>query len=247
MTIQNRTATAASGQTSAAQPKPVPPAKAGPPPLPPIPPEFKAETVTRLEPPQLVEILRDPEASVFAKAKACQQLARVGGKEAVPALAPLLTDERLAHYARFALEPIPEPAADDALREAIPKVKGRLLVGVINSIGHRRDPKAAALLSKLLYATDTEVAQAAAAALGRISGPQAAKALQDGLTRTKGGVRTAVAQAALVCAEGLLAHGDRKQALALYDTLSRPGIPRAVRLAAMHSTIAVETSLKRAR
>jgi hypothetical protein len=37
---------------------------------------------------------------------------------AVPALAALLTDEQLAAWARIALEAIPDPAADQALREA---------------------------------------------------------------------------------------------------------------------------------
>jgi hypothetical protein len=50
-----------------------------------------------------------------------------------------------------------------------------------------------------------------------------------------------------VCAENLLARNDRDAALKLYSTLSRPDIPRPVRLAAMHSTISVETSLDRPR
>ncbi len=235
-------------QAPAARQQPAaPPAKPSPPRLPEIPPEFKAEAVIKQEPSKLISILEDPASTVFQKAKACQRLAVVGDKQAVPALAALLTDEQLSHYARFGLEPIPDPSADEALRGALKKVKGRLLVGVINSIGQRRDPAAALPLAKLLYSADTAVAEAAAAALGRISGAQAAKALQDALARTKDPVRTAVARAALVCAEGLLERGQRKEGLALYDRLSRPDIPRVVRLAAMHSTIAAETSLKRPR
>ena len=98
-----------------------------------------------------------------------------------------------------------------------------------------------------MYDADAEVAQAAAASLGRISGPRATQALRDGLAKTKGPVRTAVAGAGLVCAEGLMAQNDRKGAFALYDTLSRPDMPKSVRLAAMHSTIAAETSLTRPR
>ncbi len=57
-------------------------------------------------------------------------------------LAALLGDEKLAHMARYGLEPIPDPAVDDALRDALGKLKGRPLVGVIGSIGVRRDTKA---------------------------------------------------------------------------------------------------------
>jgi HEAT repeat protein len=120
-------------------------------------------------------------------------------------------------------------------------------VGVINSIGHRKDAKAVGALARLLHDTDAEVAQAAAAALGRISGAQAAKALEEGLGKTKGAVRTAVAGAGLVCAEGLLAQGERNQALALYNTLARADMPKPVRLAAMHGIIATEVSLDRPR
>ena len=51
------------------------------------------------------------------KALACKQLAIYGAKDAVPALAPLLSDPELASWARIALEAIPGPAADAALRE----------------------------------------------------------------------------------------------------------------------------------
>jgi HEAT repeat protein len=120
---------------------------------------------------KLVAILQDPDASVYVRAKACQRLAVVGDRSAVPALAPLLTHPQLSHYARTALEPLPDPAADLALREALPKVQGNLRVGVINSIGHRRDAQAIGTLEKLRHDPDIEVARAADAALARVRPP----------------------------------------------------------------------------
>src|SRR5262245_63770557 len=73
---------------------------------------------------KLIGVLKS-EAPIFEKAKACQRLAVVGTKEAIPVLSELLGDEKLAHYARFALEPIPDPSVDDAFREALGKLKGR--------------------------------------------------------------------------------------------------------------------------
>ena len=99
------------------------------------------------------------------KALACKGLAIYGGNDAVPALAPLLADEQLASWARIALQAIPGPAADDALRQAMGKLRGRLLIGVINSIAVRRDAKAADGLSQRLEDADPEVARAAAVAL----------------------------------------------------------------------------------
>ena len=214
---------------------------------PPIPPEFQAAKIMTLDSPQLVQILKDPGATLFQKGKACMRLAMVGTEDAVPALAALLADPQLSHYARFGLAPIPGPAVDNALRNALTKVKGKLLVGVIDSIGQRKDPMAIEPLAKLMYGADAEVAQAAVMALGLISGPRATDILQSGLAKTKGPLRAAVAASGLVCAEGLMAKGERKQAFALYDVLSRLDIPKPVRLAAMHSTIAAETSLGRPR
>jgi len=212
-----------------------------------IPPEFQAAEIEKMDVAKLNQLLRDPGASVFQKGKACHRLAQVGTKESVPLLAALLTNQQLAHYARFGLEAIPDPSVDDALRDALKKVKGRLLVGVLNSIGLRKDPKAAEPLARLMYDTDAEVAQAAAAALGYIGGPQATRALQDGLAKTKGPVRTSVAAAGLISAEALLAKGDRTGALALYAALSRPDIPKAARMAALHATIDAESGLNRPR
>ena len=104
------------------------------------------------------------------KAIVCKKLAICGNQEAVPALAALLADAKLAAWARIALEAIPDQAAGDALRNAAGKLQGRLLVGVINSIGVRRDAKAIDLLTQKVNDTETEVVAAAAVALGRIGG-----------------------------------------------------------------------------
>src|SRR5512143_2023052 len=89
----------------------------------------------------LIKIL-ESNAPPQDKAIPCKLLAVYGSKDAVPALAPLLADKELASWARTALEAIADPAADEALREALGKLEGRLLIGTINSIAVRRDPKA---------------------------------------------------------------------------------------------------------
>jgi HEAT repeat protein len=214
---------------------------------PPVPPEFQADKIMAMDAAQATQLLKDPASAEFQKSKACMRLAMVGTKDSVPALAGLLKDPKLSHYARFGLAPIPDPSVDEVLRSAMRTLKGTLLVGVIDTVGQRKDAKAIPAFSALLYGADAEAAKAAAAALGKISGPQATAALQAGLVKTKGAVRNEIAAACLVCADGLLASGDRKGALALYDTLTRSGIPKSVRLAAMNSTISAERSLTRPR
>lgn len=171
----------------------------------------------------------------------------MGAKEAVPALSALLSNEKLNTYARYGLEPIADPTVDDALRAALPKLKGNLLIGVINSIGKRRDRKAAPALAKMMYDADSDVARAAAMALGNIGSASEMKELQSAILKTKGMTRMAVADASLVCAERLLAEGKRAEALELYASLSAPGMPKSARLAAMQGIIREETSTSRPR
>ena len=127
-----------------------------------------ASDVMTLPQDRLIATLEDAGATDFAKAKACQRLAVVGDSAAVPAIAALLSSPTLSHYARTALEPMPGEAASKALRDALPNLEGDLLIGVINSIGRRKDTKAIDALSKLRHSDALAIADAASAALGRI-------------------------------------------------------------------------------
>ena len=187
---------------------------------------------------RLVAVLKS-DASVFDKAKACQRLAVIGNKEAVPALAALLADENLSNYARCGLEAIPDPAADDALREALGRLDGNRLIGVISSIGRRRDAKAIDGLTKRLDDDDPAVAAVAFKALGYIGNAPAAGILQNALPEAAPNLRPAVASACLLCAEGLLKRGQRDEALALYDTLRKADVPKhAVMAATLQAIVA---------
>jgi HEAT repeat protein len=167
---------------------------------------------------KLIAVLKS-DAPQKAKADACRELAIIGTKDAIAPLAALLSDEKLSHNARYALEPIADPAVDEVLRDALGKLKGRPLAGVIGSIGIRRDGKAVELLAGLLADGDADVSQAAARALGRIGNPPAAKALQDVLPNAPAANQLAVCEGLFRCAEALSASGQRDQAIAIYDRL----------------------------
>ncbi|MCD6304084.1 MAG: HEAT repeat domain-containing protein, partial [Planctomycetes bacterium] len=145
----------------------------------------------------------DSDSPLKAKVDACRQLARVATAKSVPTLAGLLSNPKLSHMARYAMESIPDPSVDEALRRAAGKLTGRLLVGVIGSIGVRRDAKAVGLLAGLLGSNDAEVARAAARALGNIADAGAAKALTEALAKAPADRRSAVCEGLLRCAEQL--------------------------------------------
>jgi hypothetical protein len=214
-----------------------------------IPAEFKAESIEKLDQAALLPILGEPgsePAAVFRKAIACKRLAVIGTKDSVPPLAALLGHDRVSDYARDALESMPDASADAALRDALPRLKGSLLIGAINSIRRRRDQNAIEPLGELIHGKDVAVAGAAALAVGEISGPLAAKMLVRALGTTKEAVREGVAGGILLCADRMMAE-DRKGALALLDLLSRSDIPNSARIPAMHLQVTAAASLKRPR
>ncbi len=177
-------------------------------------------------------------ASQEEKSAACRQLARIATKQSVPTLASLLGDEKLSHMARYAMETIPDPSVDEALRDALATVKGRPLLGVIGSLGVRRDAKAVEAIAKLLAAADAGTAQAAARALGNIGTPQAAKSLEAALVGASGANRVAICEGLFRSAEALRTEGQGPLAQAIYDRLrTLTQAPQPIRVAALRGAI----------
>ncbi|MGO9201579.1 MAG: HEAT repeat domain-containing protein [Limisphaerales bacterium] len=185
---------------------------------------------------KLIGVL-ESQAPPGEKALACKALAACGASKAVPALAPLLSDPDLASWARIALEAIPGPVAEDALSQALAKVQGRLLIGVINSLGVRRDPAPVPGLAAKLGDADAEVASAAAVALGCIGGEPAAQALEQALAQAPDPVRPAVAEGCIRCAEKFLAEGKTAKAAKLYDQVREGKVPKQKMLEATRGAI----------
>ena len=171
------------------------------------------------------------------KALACKELAVYGDKEAVPALAPLLLDGQLSSWARIALEAIDDPAAAQALREALGKAQGRQLVGVINSIGVKRDAAAIGAMIERLGDADADVAAAAAMTLGHIGGHGGGPALEQSLPAAPAAVAGAVAEGCILCAERFLAEDNHNEAVRLYDLVRRSNVPKQRLLEAVRGAI----------
>jgi hypothetical protein len=159
-------------------------------------------------------------------------LRTIGTAECVPVLAPLLADQDLSHMARFALESNSAPEAAAALRAALPKTTGAIKVGIIGSLGARRDTASVASLAALLGDNDPAVAAAAAVALGRIGTAEAGAALAKAVRKAPEAIKPTVTDACLACAEKLLAAGQRAEAVALYKAVDTDDQPQHVRLAA---------------
>jgi len=186
---------------------------------------------------KLIAVIQSADASLKEKIDACRGLSFIGTKNAIAPLAALLDDEKLSHMARYGLEPIPDPAVDEAFRAALGKLKGMPLVGVVGSIGVRRDAKAVPALTTMLRDSDPEVAQAAARALGSIGNSAAATALQSQLGNASARNKLHVCEGLLRCAEALAAEDQTQQAIAIYDQLRKLDGPHQVRGGALRGAI----------
>ena len=163
----------------------------------------------------------------------CRKLRVVGTTQSVEALAALLPAEDTSHIARYALERIPDEKAAEAMRDSLPKVSSKLKPGIIGSLGVRRDKKSIMVISKLLGDSDIQVAKAAAQSLGLIGTSAAAKQLSKFAKKASANMKMPVADACLVCAEQLLADGEKAESVALYKKLNGDDQPTRIKAAAM--------------
>ncbi|MBC8869819.1 MAG: HEAT repeat domain-containing protein [Planctomycetes bacterium] len=185
---------------------------------------------------RLVAVLKS-DAPNAAKDVTCRQLSLVGSAGSVETLADLLGDEKLAHIARYALERMQCPEALAALREALSKTSGRVKVGVINSLGVRRDAEATAALTALLDASDEAIVSAAAGALGKIGSSDTAKTLKAFQADAPDSLALVAADACLANAEQLLADGKKLEAMMMYRGLSKSEI-KHIKVAATRGLLA---------
>ncbi len=182
------------------------------------------------------------DADLHDKGEACRKIAVIAGPEVVADLAAMLGDEKLSHMIRYALEPIPSPAVDDAFRDALGKIKGMPLVGVVNSIGVRRDAKAVDALSKLLKDSDVAVACAAATSLGRIATDEAAAALAGArASATAQPLQWAVIDGSLDIAGQWTRAGKTAEAAKIYEAFRGADWPRHARIAALAGLLDAQT------
>lgn len=97
------------------------------------------------------------------------------------------------------------------------------------------------VISKLLGDSDIQVAKAAAQSLGLIGTSAAAKELSKFAKKTAANMKMPVADACLVCAEQLLADGEKSEAVALYKELKGDDQPTHVNAAAMKGMLTAAT------
>ena len=186
---------------------------------------------------KLIAVLEAPGATVPGKQFACQMLRIVGSGKCVPAVARLLTDEKLSHVARQVFLGMVDPAAEEALRKALGHTQGNLRIGIINTIGDRKDRASLKAVSALVTGQDEATARAALNAIGKISGAPAAEALDE--AKVPDALKAVWGDAYLRCASSV----EPARAEKMYRTLFEGDQALPVRAGAFGAMVQIQKEL----
>src|ERR1039458_4751483 len=113
--------------------------------------------------------------------------------------------------------------------------QGRLLAGLIGSIGVRRDPEAVSALASAAKDDDPVVASAAILALGAIGTESAAQTLAG--LQVAPSLSRVQARARITAAGHLENSGANPQAVSIYRDLMQSGQPQLIRIGALKGLI----------
>src|SRR5205823_2006035 len=141
-------------------------------------------------------------------------------------------DPKTADLGRYALERIPGPGVDRALRETLAKSGERTRIGIINTLGVRGDAASVADLRPLALGSRPE-SPAALFALAKIADPAALAVLSEAQGRTAGALHADAAEAYLQAANRLTERGNAVAAVPIFKTLYATKDPGTVQAAAL--------------
>jgi HEAT repeat protein len=177
------------------------------------------------------------DATLPAKQYICKKLAEMGSDLSMPLLAGMLADDATMEMARFALEGIPDEAVSRRLRELLPGSAGNLRIGIIDTLGARKDRDAVPVLAEQAKDANPDVAMAAVTALGRVADRQSAEALARIAGESKDALHEVAVDARLRCADAELAGKNRKSAADVYASVYRSPESAPLRKAALEGLV----------
>ena len=123
---------------------------------------------------KLIAVAASKDATQAGRAVACRFLQQVGTEKCIPAVSGLLRDEILSDYARLVLERLKSEEADRAMRDALETASDKVKIGILATLGERRDDKAIEPAVKLAHSSNPALAKAAIQVIGKLGGEEAA-------------------------------------------------------------------------
>ncbi len=168
------------------------------------------------KPDELAAILKDPAESIGNKTNACKIAALQGKADVVPVLSGYLGDSKLSHPVRIALLQIPGPEADKALCDSLKTVKDLSLIpGILRTLGERKNASSVSSVIPFLTSDNLSVYSAAVFALGKITGKEAADALENAWKKADPKHRSILVSGLIACA----LKADPENAKRIYNSI----------------------------
>jgi HEAT repeat protein len=182
-----------------------------------------ASELTQMSPPERDgaghELPPKPQHVAEVRNKILQLLGYVGDADEVPALSLALRDLDTREMARFALERNPSQQATEALIVALQEVGPEFRVGVVNSLGKRRGPKALSVLQAAASDREADVRLAAVEALANFPEPTNDAIIIKVLLPGTLEAQRRASRARLRLAETLRKAGNRTAAMQIYTAI----------------------------
>ncbi|RPI20690.1 MAG: hypothetical protein EHM61_26510, partial [Acidobacteria bacterium] len=179
----------------------------------------------------LLQVLGSRKATAAAKQTAALLLPRVASCKSALPLAQLVPDREVSHAALAALQVLPCPEVPRLIRDRLPTLTGEERRDAINTLGHLRDRTSLPFLAALVKDQDPGDVESAIAAIGRIGGEEAVRALKSLSVPAR--FQPVWADACLLTADSLLASGNKASAAQIYRDLAAPTQPPGVQAAAL--------------
>jgi HEAT repeat protein len=185
--------------------------------------------------------LLQSDATLGSKDFVCKELSVMGSEAAVPVLSGMLLEPKTAEMALYALDRIPGQAADQALRDELPKISAaKVRIGIVNTLGRRRDSGSVAVLRSLALGKEQAIGDPALFALAEIADSDAVQALADAQTKIGAASRVTAAEAYLKAGDRRFERGDAPGAVRIYKELYGTGEPPIVRVQALRGLAVAE-------
>jgi hypothetical protein len=178
----------------------------------------------------LIATLQDDSANFLSVQAACNTLGLMNSADAVPALTALLAKSTpLSDAARLGLQRITDPAAGKALVAALSSAPSGQRVGIIVSIGARRESNATTALADIVGTSNSHESKVAVRSLGQIGTIESLELLQS-LERNDATVLRAIND----CAYEILKGGYHQVAAAAFQSvLNRKDASSVIRQCAL--------------
>ena len=170
------------------------------------------------------------DATFYGKQFVCTQIGIIGTKKSIPILSKMLINESTSEMALLGLEPINDPYVDKTLRKSLTKTKGKYKVGIINSLGVRKDSNSVKTLSKLIFDEDKLVSISSVAALGKIGTDNASQVLGTAYQQAVVPLKWDIADAWLLTAEYT---NSKEQSFSIYQEVYKSSPPVSIKTAAL--------------